>query len=147
AHCYQRWDRLHRYIAQGTVQDQLDNHISRFFRSLCLLQGEAYPVSLCLQYIFLNHVVFPPLGSIPVFFDWRHICTFTDAEHIRASAASVWGSQNVMSMARYSSIAVLSAARAWARWPAVAYSGPRPWWLWAWSGHMPSSSAWARACR
>ena len=41
-----------------------------------------------------------------------------------ASAASASGSQKVMSMARYSSMAVVSAARACSRWPIVAYSVP-----------------------
>ena len=64
-----------------------------------------------------------------------------------ASAASVSGSQKVISMARYSSIAVDSSVRACSRWPVVAYSVPRPRWQWAWSGRMPSSSARARAWR
>ena len=37
-----------------------------------------------------------------------------------ASAASVWGSQKVMSMARYRSMAIASAVRACCRWPVVA---------------------------
>ena len=45
-----------------------------------------------------------------------------------ASAASVWGSQNVMSMARYSARAATRAARAGSRWPVVAYSMPRLQW-------------------
>src|SRR6516164_6509586 len=52
---------------------------------------------------------------------------------ICASAASVWGSQNVISMARYSAMAVDSAVRACSVWPAVAYSMLRPRWQWAWS--------------
>jgi hypothetical protein len=43
-----------------------------------------------------------------------------------ASTASAWGSQKAMSMARYSSMAIDSAARACSRRPAVAYSVPRP---------------------
>src|SRR5882724_6455492 len=64
-----------------------------------------------------------------------------------ASSASAWGSQKVMSMARYSSMAVDNSARASARHPILAYSVPRPRWQWATSGRMPSSSARARAWR
>src|SRR5215475_6143660 len=64
-----------------------------------------------------------------------------------ASATSACGSQNVISMARYISIAVDSSARAGSRWPVLAYSVPRPRWQWAWSGRMPSSSARVRAWR
>src|SRR5262245_47851848 len=64
---------------------------------------------------------------------------------ICASAASAWGSQKVMSMLRYSSMAVDSSARACSRGPIVAYKVPRPRWQCAWSGRMPSSSAKARA--
>jgi len=39
-----------------------------------------------------------------------------------------------------------SAVRAGSRWPIAAYRVPRPWWQWATSGSMPSSSAKARAC-
>src|SRR5215813_4008273 len=63
-----------------------------------------------------------------------------------ASAASVCGSQNVMSIDWYISMAVDNAARACSRWPVAAYSIPRPRWQWAWSGRMPSASARARAC-
>src|SRR5262249_52845920 len=63
-----------------------------------------------------------------------------------ASAASVSGSQKVMSMAWYISMAVDNAVRACSRWPVAAYSVPRPRWQWAWSGRMPSSSARAWAC-
>src|ERR1051325_9596510 len=45
-----------------------------------------------------------------------------------ASAASAWGSQKVMSIARYRSMAVESAARARSCWPVAAYSVPRPRW-------------------
>ncbi len=62
-----------------------------------------------------------------------------------ASAASVWGSQKVMSIARQRSITVDSSARACFLWPIVAYKVPRPRWQWAWSGRMPSASARARA--
>ena len=41
-----------------------------------------------------------------------------------ASAASAWGSQNVISMAQYSSIAVVSAVQACSCWP-LAYSVPQ----------------------
>src|SRR5262247_1077706 len=64
-----------------------------------------------------------------------------------AKAASVSGSQNVISIARYISIAVDSAAWACSDWPARRYSLPRPRWQWAWRGRMPSSSARARAWR
>src|SRR5262249_35770406 len=64
-----------------------------------------------------------------------------------ASAASVWGSQKVISIARYISRAVASAVRAGSRWPILAYRVPRPWWQWATSGRMPSASARARAWR
>ena len=67
------------------------------------------------------------------------------AQHTCASAASAWGSQKVMSMARYISIAVVSAVWAYARWPTVVYSVLRPRWQWATSGRMPSSSARVRA--
>ncbi len=40
-----------------------------------------------------------------------------------ASAASAWGSQKVMSMARYSSMAVDSSARACSRWPSLGIQG------------------------
>src|SRR5262245_24798407 len=62
-----------------------------------------------------------------------------------ASAVSVWDSQKVMSMARYSTMAVDSSARACSRWPVVTYSVPRLRWQWACSGRMPSPSARARA--
>ena len=62
-----------------------------------------------------------------------------------ASAASVSGSQKVISISRYIAIAVDNAARACSCWPIVAYSVPKPRWQWAWSGRMPSSSARARA--
>src|SRR5438067_8841968 len=42
-----------------------------------------------------------------------------------ANAASVWGSQKAMSMARYRSMAADSAARACSCWPVAAYSVPR----------------------
>ena len=64
-----------------------------------------------------------------------------------ASAASVCGSQNVISMSRYSAMAVDSAVRACSRWPVCAYSVPRPRWQCAWSGRMPSASVRARAWR
>ena len=48
-----------------------------------------------------------------------------------ASATSACGSQNVISMARYISMAVDSSARACSRWPVLAYSVPRPRWQWA----------------
>jgi len=63
-----------------------------------------------------------------------------------ASAASVWGSQNVISIDVYISMAVDSAVRACSRWPMAVYSIPRPRWQCAWSGRMLSSSARARAC-
>src|SRR4029453_11292909 len=44
--------------------------------------------------------------------------------NIWASAASAWGSQKVMSMARYRSIAVESSACACSRWPGTAYRLP-----------------------
>src|SRR5215813_4395920 len=47
--------------------------------------------------------------------------------------SSVWGSQNVMSMARYRAIAADRAVRACSRQPILAYSMPRPRWQWAWS--------------
>src|SRR5262245_48963613 len=71
----------------------------------------------------------------------RRLCPFC------ASAASAWGSQKVMSIARYISIAVVSAVWACSCWSTVVYSIPRPRWQWAWSGRMPSSSARARAWR
>ena len=45
---------------------------------------------------------------------------------IRANAASASGSQKVMSMARYSAMAVERAVRACSRWPVVAYRVPSP---------------------
>jgi hypothetical protein len=45
-----------------------------------------------------------------------------------ASAASAWGSQNAMSMVRYSAMAVDSAVRACSDCPALAYRVPRPRW-------------------
>ena len=51
-----------------------------------------------------------------------------------ASAASVSGSQKVISISRYISIAVDSAVRACSRWPVAAYSVPRPRWQCACSG-------------
>jgi hypothetical protein len=42
-------------------------------------------------------------------------------------AASAWGSQNVMSMARYIVMAVDSAIRACSRWPVWPYNRPSPW--------------------
>src|SRR5215510_65177 len=62
-----------------------------------------------------------------------------------ASAASVWGSQNVISIDWYISMAVDNSVRASSRWPVAAYRVPRPWWQWAWRWRMPSSSARARA--
>jgi len=43
-----------------------------------------------------------------------------------ARAASACGSQKVISMARYKSIAVASSARACSCWPVLAYRVPRP---------------------
>jgi hypothetical protein len=43
-----------------------------------------------------------------------------------ASVASVSGSQKVISMARYSVIAVASTVRACSAWPVLVYSVPRP---------------------
>jgi len=43
-----------------------------------------------------------------------------------ASAASAWGSQKVISMARYSSMAVDSSTRAYSTRPTWPYSVPRP---------------------
>jgi hypothetical protein len=45
---------------------------------------------------------------------------------ICASAASAWGSQNVISIARYRSMAVERSARASSRRPVLAYNRPRP---------------------
>src|SRR5262245_27564523 len=58
-----------------------------------------------------------------------------------ASATSAWGSQNVISMARYNSMAADSSARAGPVRPILAYRVPRPSWQWARSGTMPKSSA------
>ena len=66
---------------------------------------------------------------------------------ICASTAAAWGSQKVMSMARYSAMAADSSARACSGRPLFAYSVPRPRWQWARSGRIPNSSARARACR
>src|SRR6266581_3644712 len=53
----------------------------------------------------------------------KHLCQEGIIVHYRsstcASAASAWGSQNVISMARYISIAVNSAVRACSCWPVV----------------------------
>ena len=64
-----------------------------------------------------------------------------------ASAASAWGSQNVMSIAWYSAMAVDSAARAFSICPIWLYNVPSPSWQWAVRGRMPSSSARERAWR
>src|SRR5262249_17597437 len=64
-----------------------------------------------------------------------------------ASTASAWGSQNVISIVRYNSMAVASSLRACSRWPSLTYSVPRPRWQWAWSGRISSSSARASAWR
>src|SRR5215471_552813 len=64
-----------------------------------------------------------------------------------ARAASVWGSQKVISMSRYSAMAVDNSVWACSCWPTLAYSVPRPRWQWAWSGRMPSASARASAWR
>src|SRR5262245_18165236 len=63
-----------------------------------------------------------------------------------ASSASACGSQKVISMSRYRAMAVARAVRAGAPRSVWPYSRPSPWWQWAWSGRMPSSSARARAC-
>jgi hypothetical protein len=63
-----------------------------------------------------------------------------------ASAVSAWGSQKVIAMVRYSSMAVESSRRACSCWPSVPYNIPGPRWQWAWRGRMPSSWARARAC-
>jgi hypothetical protein len=63
-----------------------------------------------------------------------------------ASAASARGSQNVISIARYNSMATDSSARACSGRPNCVYRMPRPQWQWAWSGRIPSASARARAC-
>ena len=55
-----------------------------------------------------------------------------------ASAASAWGSQKVISIARYSSIAVDSTVRACCRCPVLTYSVPRLRWQCAWSGAYPA---------
>jgi hypothetical protein len=65
--------------------------------------------------------------------------------HVRVSAASACGSQNVISIARYSSTAVESSARACSRRPSLPYRVPRPKWQCAWSGRIPRASARARA--
>src|SRR5262249_1111528 len=62
-----------------------------------------------------------------------------------ASATSAWGSQKVMSIARYRSMAVVSAARAGSGRPLLAYSMPRPRWQCATRGRMPRGSARANA--
>jgi len=54
-----------------------------------------------------------------------------------ARIVSVSGSQNVMSIDVYISIAVDSSARASSHWPVAAYSLPRPRWQCAWSGPYP----------
>ena len=64
-----------------------------------------------------------------------------------ARAASVWGSQKVISIVRYSAMAVESAVQACSCCPCLAYNVPRPRWQWAWSGRMPSASARVRAWR
>src|SRR5712664_4023259 len=64
-----------------------------------------------------------------------------------AKAASAWGSQNVMSMARYSAMAAARSVRAWSTRPIRLCRVPRPRWQWATSGRMPSSSARAKAWR
>src|SRR5215813_10811263 len=63
-----------------------------------------------------------------------------------ASTASAWGSQNVMSIDWYISMAVVNAVQTCSRWPVMTYNVPRPRWQCAWSGRMPSSSARVRAC-
>src|SRR5215813_11326373 len=66
-----------------------------------------------------------------------HSCTFSletcdlrpglaSSHSTCASAASAWGSQKVMSMARYSAMAADNSAQACSRWPVVAYRAPRP---------------------
>src|SRR5262249_8001058 len=81
----------------------------------------------------------------------KHLCQNGIVVHQRpstsASAASVWGSQNVISMARYSAMAVDNSVWAGSRRPVVAYRVPSPRWQWAWSGRMPSSSARVSAWR
>ena len=61
-----------------------------------------------------------------------HYCCST-----RASAASAWGSQKVMSMTRYNSMAAVSSTRACSTRPMRPYRVPRPRWQWARSGRMP----------
>src|SRR5262245_49618242 len=58
-----------------------------------------------------------------------------------ASAASTSGSQKVIAMARYRSMAVARAVRACSPRPSFRYRVPRPRWQWAWSGRMPRSEA------
>src|SRR5262249_41134421 len=77
----------------------------------------------------------------------KHVIEVHQYSSTWASAASVWGSQKVISIPRYISTAVASSARACSRWPIAAYSVPRPRWQCAWSGRMPSASARARASR
>src|SRR5262249_54866110 len=63
-----------------------------------------------------------------------------------ASAASVCGRQNLMSIDCHISMAVDTSVRACHGWPVAAERVPRRRWQWAWRGRMPSSSARARAC-
>src|SRR5262249_38907597 len=79
----------------------------------------------------------------------EHLCQDSIVVHQRpstcASAASVCGSQKIISIDRYISMAVDNSVRACSRWPVVAYSMPRPRWQWVCSGRIPSSSARVRA--
>lgn len=77
-----------------------------------------------------THVVFLSSDSwyperLTVTVEFQGVSTALPA---RASAASAWGSQNVISLARYNSVAVDSAARACCRWPVLVYRVPRPRW-------------------
>src|SRR5438128_2692769 len=74
-------------------------------------------------------------GGAPVIHSWAKGHTTRPDAHPHdhrgatcARAVSVRGSQNVMSMARYISMAVESSVRAGSRWPVAAYSVPRPQW-------------------
>src|SRR5207245_3197581 len=77
----------------------------------------------------------------------QHLVEVHQCPSTCARAASTWGSQKVMSMARYKAIAADSAARACSGRLLLVYSVPRPPWQWAWSGRMPRSSARVRASR
>src|SRR6516162_1077902 len=101
-----------------------------------MLISLAFPRFMHQSLIQLEPALKHPIGHALLLLEERdHVGADSIVVHQRpstcASAASVCGSQNVMSMARYSAMAVDSAVRACSRWPVVAYSMPRPRWQWA----------------